>query len=209
MEDSWLQRVKRLHALASTGLFFGDSEFDKERYQEIADIAEDMLSDLGQVPLRQLQGLFPDFAEGYATPKVDVRAAVLRESKVLMVREKTDGLWTLPGGYADVGYSAGENAAKEVREESGLKVEPGKLYAVFHKAKHEYTPDVRDFYKFYFLCHEIGEQAQEPVAGMETLDAGFFSLDQLPPLSEGRSILRHIELAFAHRDDPLRPADFD
>lgn len=208
MEDTWLTRAKRLHALASTGLHFGESDFDRERYQEIADIAAAMISDLGQVPLARLQGLFPDFAKGYATPKIDVRAAVISNDQVLLVREKVDQLWTLPGGYADVGLSAAENTRKEVREEACIDVSVDRLIGVFHKAKHEYRQDVRDFYKFYFLCSEKPGR-QQPSAGSETLDARYFPLDALPALSQGRTIERHIQLAFEHFRNPALPVVFD
>ena len=207
MEDRWLGLAKRLHAIASTGLHFGESEFDRERYQEVADIANQMLADLGNHPIEKLPELFPDFGTGYATPRIDVRAAILRDSKVLLVREKLDGLWTLPGGYADVGLSAAENVVKEVREESCLTVTVDRLIGVFHKAKHEYTLDARDFYKFYFLCRDDG--LEDPAIGPETTDVGFFALDALPPLSAGRSISKHIAMAFEAAADPAFETRFD
>lgn len=196
-----------MQAIASTGLFFGESDFDKERYEEIAGIANNMLGDLGNRPINEIASLFPDFASGYATPKVDVRAAVIRDSSILLVREKLDGLWTLPGGYADVGVSAAENVTREVMEESGLAVQAVKLFGVFHKAKHEYTQDARDFYKFHFLCEEL--VTQEPAPGSETSAAAFFQLQDLPPLSEGRSIKKHIALAFEHHSNASLPTVFD
>ena len=207
MEDEWLSRAKRLHAIASTGMHFTDSEFDRERYEEVAQIATQMLADLGNKPIEQLTDLFPGFGESYATPMVDVRAAIIRDDRILLVREKLDGLWTLPGGYADVGLSAGENTIKEVREESGLEVSIHRLMGVFHKAKHAYRQDPRDFYKFYFLCKE--ETAQDPVIGPETTDVDFFTLSSLPPLSLGRSIQQHIELAFEFHQNPDQPVLFD
>lgn len=207
MEDQWLSKAKRLHALASTGLNFTESEFDRERYAEIADIATQMLADLANKPINQLEELFPTFGKSYATPMVDVRAAIIRDDRILLVREKLDGLWTLPGGYADVGLSAGENAVKEVQEESGLAVAVHRLIGVFHKAKHAYTQDPRDFYKFYFLCRETADQ--EPAIGHETTDVDFFTMSSLPPLSLGRSIQQHIELAFEFHNNPDQPVIFD
>ena len=207
MEDSWLAMAKKLQAVASTGMFFGESEFDKERYAEVNEIASQMLADLGQKTISQLPDLFPDYAKGYATPKVDVRAAIIRDNQILLVREALDGLWTLPGGYADVGLSAAENTIKEVKEESGLDVSIRQLIGVFHKAKHEYTQDVRDFYKFYFLCDDDG--TSEPETGPETTDTGFFYLESLPPLSLGRSIHKHIELAFEFNNNPQLSTVFD
>ena len=112
MENRWLAQAKRLQALASTGLHYAKEEFDRERYREIAGIANAMLADLGNVPITRIEGLVSEFAQGYATPKVDVRGALIEGGKILLVQEKTDGRWALPGGFADVGRSAAENVAK-------------------------------------------------------------------------------------------------
>ncbi len=207
MEDRWLSWAKRLHAIASTGLHFGAADYDKERYAEIGAIAGDMLAMLGEVPLTRISELVPDFAQGYATPKIDVRGAVFSGERVLLVRERADGLWTLPGGYADVGLSAAENVEKEISEEANLTVKARQLYAVRHKSKHAYQPDVRDFYKFFFLCEQIDDEL--PVAGAECLDAGYFALDDLPDLSSGRVIRADTESAYSYRADPLRLTAFD
>ena len=207
MEDRWLQKAKRLHAIASTGLHFAESAFDRERYAEIAAIANEMLADLGNVPLERIGGLIPDFAQGYATPKVDVRAAVFRDDRVLLVQESMDRRWTLPGGYADVGFSAAQNVVKEVEEEAGLRVAVHRLYSVRHKARQPYDPDVREFYKLFFVCGRLDED--EPAPGHETLDAGFFALDALPPLSTHRVLESDIVAAFAARSDPSLPVLFD
>lgn len=207
MEDLWLGWAKRLQAIASTGLHFGAHDYDKERYAEVGEIAQQMLAALGQVPINRIQELVPDFAQGYATPKIDVRGAVFEGEQILLVRERTDGLWTLPGGYADVGLSAAENVVKEISEEANLQVKARQLYAVRHKAKHAYTPDTRDFYKFFFLCERLDEAL--PAAGSECLDAGFFARGQLPALSLGRVINADIDAAFLHRQDPRRFTAFD
>ncbi len=207
MEDPWLAWAKRLQAIASTGLHFGAHDYDKERYAEVGEIAQQMLAALGEVPIRRIQDLVPDFAQGYVTPKIDVRGAVFDGDAILLVRERTDGLWTLPGGYADVGLSAAENVVKEIAEEANLPVSAQRLYAVRHKAKHAYKPDTRDFYKFFFLCDRLDEAI--PVAGSECLDAGFFAAAELPALSMGRVIQADIDAAYAHREDPGRLTIFD
>jgi ADP-ribose pyrophosphatase YjhB (NUDIX family) len=208
MEDQWLSWAKKLQALGSTGAFFSTSEFDAERYQEITDIANAMLASLGRVPIERIAELIPDYAQGYVTPKIDVRAAIVRGSQVLLVQEKTDQLWTLPGGYADVGISAAANAEKEVREEACLNVVAKRLYGVFHKAKHEYAEDSRDFYKLYFLCQEA-DTTVIPAPGLETMDARFFERHDLPALSEGRVIEKHLQLAFEYVANPTRPVFVD
>jgi len=154
MEDQWLGWAKRLEALSTTGQHFTKDPFDRERYK---DIACAMMSAIGNVPLERIDDLVSDSAKGYVTPKVDVRGAVIQNGKVMLVREITDGLWTLPGGFADVGLSPSENIVKEVWEEAGVKVEVTGLYSIRHKAKRDYEPDLRDFYKLFFLCRQIDD----------------------------------------------------
>ena len=194
MESSWLAMAKRLQALAATGQHFTRCQFDLERYQEIETIALQMLSDLGSIPLEQVQGLFADGDPGYVTPRVEVRGAVIREGKILLVQEKEDGRWAMPGGYADVGISAADNIEKEVFEEANLVVKAVQLYALRHKAKGNYPPDSRDFYKLHFLCDQVDPAAQ-PAPGAETLKTGFFSADDLPPLSLGKNLPEDIQAA--------------
>ena len=207
MEDLWLALAKRLQSIASTGLHYSQEAFDKERYAEIASIANDMLASLGNVPVARIEELIPDFATGYATPKVEVRGAVIRDERVLLIREACDGLWAMPGGFADVGISPAENIIKEVREEASLPVRASAVYGIRHKAKHEYDPDVRDFYKIFFLCESLDDA--DPAPGLEATEARFFGLDDLPPLSTGRVLRKDIEAAFLFRDDPESLLLFD
>ena len=202
MEDQWLQWAKRLQAIASTGLHYSESEFDQERYREVAAIAASMLASLGNIPIQRIEGLLSDFAKGYATPKIDVRGAVIEDGKVLLVRERSDGLWTLPGGFAEVGLSATENVIKEIREEAGIRASVSGLYSVRHKAKQAYAPDIRDFYKMFFLCRRVDAEPLKP--GSETTDAAFFARDGLPELSRGRVIEKDIEAAFVFHENPER-----
>ena len=198
MENRWLAQAKRLQAIASTGLHYTRDEFDRERYREIADIANAMLADLGNVPIARIEGLVSEFAKGYATPKVDVRGALIEDGKILLVREKSDGKWALPGGFADIGRSAAENVAKELHEEAGVSVSVRSLYAVRHMAKGPYEPDARDFYKLFFLCDR--EDCDAPAAGLETIDAAFFARSELPELSPARVLPGDIEAAFAFHE---------
>lgn len=207
MEPIWLTYAKRLQAIAATGLSYKPHVFDQERYEEVAEIAARMMAELGQVPLAALQAGLDRPGDGHVTPKIDVRGAVIREGRILLVQEECDGLWTLPGGYADVGLSGGENVAKEVWEEAGLRVRASRLYALRHKARHEYQPDHREFYKLYYLCEET--EVLTPQVGPETSDVGFFAPDALPPLSRGRTIEGSISAAFAALADPGRAVEFD
>ncbi len=208
MEDRWLAWAKRLHAIASTGLHYAEGPYDRERYAETATIASEMLAALADVPPRRILDLVPDFARGYATPLVEVRGAIVDHgNRILLVREASDGRWTLPGGFADVGRSPRENIVKEVLEEASIHVEARTLYAVRHKARHRYDADTRDFYKLFFLCERLDDAAPRP--GAETTDAAFFAADAIPPLSTGRTLPEDVAAALARARDPSRPIEFD
>jgi ADP-ribose pyrophosphatase YjhB (NUDIX family) len=208
VEDRWLAWAKRLHAIAATGLHYAEGPFDRERYAEAASIANEMLAALADVPPQRIRDLVPDFARGYATPLVEVRAAIFdRDTHILLVREASDGRWTLPGGFADVGRSPSENIVKEVLEEASIRVDARTIYAVRHKARHRYDADTRDFYKLFFLCERLDETAPRP--GPETTDAAFFAERAIPPLSTGRTLPEDVAAAFARARDPSRPVEFD
>ncbi|MGI9369258.1 MAG: NUDIX hydrolase [Ruegeria sp.] len=207
MEDTWLSRAKRLLALAETGQHFTKDPYDRERYDEIAGMARAMLADLGRVPVSRMDGLISDHAGGYATPSLDLRAAVIRDGCILLVQERSDGRWSMPGGFADIGYSPAENVEREVWEEAGLQVRARHLYALRHKARHPYPADVRDFYKLFFLCDEVS--SSPPKAGAETSAAAFFAADALPELSLGRNLKVDVEAAFAAHHAGKAPVSFD
>jgi len=207
MEDSWLGIAKRLQSIAATGGEFTQDKYDRERYQEISELALTMLSNLGRVPIKTIDGLVGLKARGYDTPKIDVRGAIFRDNQILLVQEESDGLWTLPGGYADVGFSAAENVEKEVYEEAGIRVKAQQLFNVRHKAKGDFDPDVRDFYKLYFICEILNDQGLSP--GTETLDARFFSKSEIPPLSKGRVIVEDLNMAWDFSTKEYAPALFD
>lgn len=206
-ENKWLTYAKRMHALATTGLEFTDSHYEQDRYKEIQAIATSMLAELSSTPIEPVHNLMLHGIDGYITPKTDVRAAIIQDNKILLVQEKTDRRWALPGGYADIGINPAENAVKEVWEEAGIKVKANKLYALRHKASGEYKPDLRDFYKLFFLCEQI--DTNKVCAGSEVLDADFFGLDNLPELSTGRVVLSDLEAAYRHQTDLSRATYYD
>lgn len=208
MEDQWLSWAKQLQGIASTGVHFSEDPYDTVRYEQVADIANAMLAALGSVPVDRIESLVSDFGKGYATPKIDVRGAVIDDGKVLLVREASDGLWTLPGGYADVGISPSENVVKEIWEEASLKVSATALYAVRHKARHDYDQDARDFYKLFFLCMRMDDAVATPSDG-ETTEAEFFYPQKLPALSTGRVLAKDIAGAFEFQASRGRAAAFD
>ena len=206
MENDWLTYAKRLQALASTGLVYCKDPYDIERYQEIAGIAQDMLAKLFSVPLERIGELAPS-ARAHVTPLVDVRGAVIEDDRIMLVREGLTGRWTLPGGFAEFGFSAAENVVKEIKEEACIDVEVRQLFSIRHKAKGPFNPDARDFYKFYFLCERVSEAL--PKAGPEVTDVAFFGLDELPALCTDRVVAEDMARAFAFHRTPGKPAIFD
>ncbi|MDO6589137.1 DNA mismatch repair protein MutT [Loktanella sp. D2R18] len=207
MDLEWLANTKRLKAIADSGRHFARDPFDIERYTEISQIAIAMMARLADAPVAEIEGLLASSSEGYATPKIDVRGALIREGRILLVREHRDGVWSLPGGFADVGLSAAQNIRKEFLEEAGLSVEVLQLYALRHKAQNPYDSDLFDYYKLFFLC-EAGDD-QIPSTGLETTSVGFFTPDALPPLSHKRVLESDIKAAFACSADPGRAPLFD
>lgn len=129
MNHQWIEVAKRLQSIAQAGLTYSKSKYELERFEEIRKISAEMMSQYADTQFDKVTDLFAN-ETGYQTPKVDVRAVVFRDNQILMVREESDGCWSLPGGWADIGYSPGENAVKEVREEAGLDVRPIRLLAV-------------------------------------------------------------------------------
>ncbi|MCP3725288.1 NUDIX hydrolase [Paraburkholderia sp. CNPSo 3272] len=193
-----LARARRLLALAQTGLHYATSPFDTERYAEIASIAHQQLAELASMQTSDVAAFFA-FETGYANPKLDVRCAVFNPSgQILLVREAVDGLWSLPGGWADVGVSPAENAAKEAREESGYTVDIVRLLAVWDMLKHGHPPSVFHIWKLVFLGEIV--RAGE-IAGAETDAAQFFDIDDLPALSEGRILPEQIRRLDALRNN--------
>ncbi|RMG65626.1 MAG: NUDIX domain-containing protein [Bacteroidetes bacterium] len=204
--NRWLAYAQRIHALAVTGLTYGLGPFDRERYQELEDLALDMLSDLGDGPPFDLKPLFP-IEQGYQTPKVDVRGVVFDEDRILLVREQDNQRWALPGGWADVGLTPAENVVKEVEEESGLKVEAKALIAVLDKKCHPHRPEEPHYaYKMFFYCEAFGGHLR---TSYETTEVGFFSRHSLPMLSENRNTPGQIEMCFDYHERPTLGTRFD
>jgi ADP-ribose pyrophosphatase YjhB (NUDIX family) len=197
----WAQRIQ---AIAQTGLVYARDPFDRDRYQELREMAIEMARASGaDEPAARLAFTSED---SYPTPKVDVRAVVFRGDEVLLVREARTGAWTFPGGWADIGDTPGGVAERETREESGYAVKPRKLIAVFDKSRHEHPPSLFYTYKMLVLCDLVGGEARE---SHETDGVGFFSRDALPPLDLERTAPSQVACAFAHHAEPSRPADFD
>ena len=204
---NWLDWSRRLQALAQTGLTYTQSQYDRERYAEILRIAAEITAAHTNAEADQLLDFF-SHDSGYATPKVDVRAVVFKDDQILMVKERIDSLWTLPGGWADVGDSPSSMAVREVREESGYEVCAVRLLALYDRdaPHHGHPPIPWHSYKVFFLCNLIGG---EPSISNETEAVGFFPLDSLPPLSIDRVTESEIHRVYALHRDPTLPPDFD
>lgn len=192
-QQDLLRYLKRMQAMAKVGLSYAKDPYDLERYEEIRDSTNQLLSQLGQEPLINVERLFQDLDDDYPTPKVDVRAVVVRDGHILLVQEKTDQQWALPGGWCDLGLSPAENVVKEVREEAGLRVKATRVLAVWDKAKQDHPPDLRSIYKIVFHCEELSETGASPVAGHEVAAAAFFADDALPDLSLTRNTPSQIQ----------------
>lgn len=205
-DPPWLEWAKKLQAIAQNGLTFAQSVHDEERYGAVREIAADMLARGSGVGIEKIAGLL-EGETGYATPKVDVRGAVFREGKILLVRERSDGRWTLPGGWADPCCSPAENVVREVREEAGYEVRAEKVLAVFDRGKHPHVPPFAfHVYKIFLRCELLGGEG-EP--GVETDAVGFFGPGELPELSVGRTTPWQIARMFEHAANPGWPTDFD
>lgn len=198
--------ARKLQATAQTGLEFNTNEYDRERYELIAKIAAELMASHCETPIETFQKMFA-VQDGYATPKVDVRAAAFRDGKILLVREAADGLWTLPGGWADVNDAPHDAVEREVREESGFHAKAIKLAAVYDRAKHPHEPPLPfHVYKMCFICEITGGEA---TPSHETPEVGFFAPDALPPLSISRILEFQIHRMFEHAKNPSLPTDFD
>lgn len=205
MKEKWLELAQRLQSIAQSGLFYSNNEFEIERYKLVMEIAEEMISMKTGFEKDEIDKLFIREA-GHPTPKVDVRGVVFKDNKILLVKEKVDGKWTVPGGWADVGSSPSENAEREVFEESGYRVKAKKVLAVYDRNKQGHTPFIFHLYKIFFLCEIIGGESK---TSFETDDVDFFGLDELPELSTGRVTRKQIERFFEHYKNPDLPTDFD
>jgi ADP-ribose pyrophosphatase YjhB (NUDIX family) len=203
--DTWIAIAQRIQALAQTGLTYATGPYDLERYSELAGIAANMIAGPEPQQVALAARLFAAEA-GYATPKVDVRAAVFQDDRILLVRELEDGCWTFPGGWAEVGQSAAESVEREVREESGYLVKAVKLLACWDRDRYPHPAIPFHAYKLLFRCELVGGS---PSASSETTDVGFFAEDQIPPLSTTRTLPGQISFAFASLYDPDAPTVFD
>lgn len=205
-DPQWLIIARELRAIAQTGLTFTADRFDRQRYERVRELAAMMLAQGSGGDRDAILGILLE-DKGYGTPKVDVRGAAFVDGRVLLVREISDGKWTLPGGWADVNQSASECVVREIAEESGFVAKTLKLAAV-HDYQRSNRPagHIDSIYKIFFVCEITGGEAR---TSDETSEVAFFARDVLPPLSLGRTTAAQIDRMFQHAKHPELAADFD
>lgn len=183
--------ARELKAIAQTGLAYGKDVYDLERYQQMNGLSNQMLSYISDFSSDEIDGKLP-IEEGYATPKIAVRGIVLKDQQVLMVKETADGLWSLPGGWCDIGFSAAENIEKEIEEETGLRTKATKLLSFYDQRLHRFSVSMQHIYTVYFLCEIVEGKLR---GSIETADVNFFSPNQLPTLSIQRVTKKQLQTA--------------
>jgi len=188
-----IELVKRLQSIADIGLLYSVNDYDKERYLEIKNISMQFWEKLSGVEMNIIKDLLPD-AKEYPTAKVDIRGILIEDRRVLLVREMNDGKWSLPGGWADIGYSPKEVIIKEFKEETGIDIFPERLLAIFDKRKHPHPPQQFYVYKLVFHCTSLSSDIKK---GFDMVDVQFFDIDHLPPLSENRILESQIHTLYS------------
>jgi ADP-ribose pyrophosphatase YjhB (NUDIX family) len=202
----WLDWVRRLQAIAQIGIEYCKDPYDRQRYEEIRGLAAEISAkSVGLPDATPLVDLFQNEL-GYATPKIDIRTAVFDSDRILLVREREDGLWTLPGGWADIGESLSSAAVREVKEESGYEIVVRKLAAVYDRDKHGHPPMAYHVYKFFFVGQLCGGKAEHSI---ETNGVEFFGENELPPLSIARITSTQLKHMFGHSRNPAWPTSYD
>lgn len=193
MNNGILEDIKRIKAIADIGLLYRKDEYDKERYEELQALAFRLLTKISGCEEGALKESFP-LQKDYPTAKVDIRALVLSpDKKILLVQEQSDGRWSLPGGWAEIGFTPSETVVKECKEETGLDVVPKKLVAVFDKRKHPHPPEPHYVFKMVFWCEAVTSEINK---GFDVLDVHYFDAAGLPPLSENRILESQIRLVY-------------
>jgi ADP-ribose pyrophosphatase YjhB (NUDIX family) len=205
MSVKWLEWARRIQAISQAGLAFSKDPYDRERYEELQSVSAEIFSEYSSMDIEKMEGLFKEEL-GYPTPKVDVRGAVFKEGKILLVKEKQEEKWSLPGGFCEVGLSPAENVVKEIKEESGYETTPKKLLALLDMNAHPHPPQPFHYYKIFIQCELVGGTAS---GGTETNAVQFFSEEQLPILSTGRNTESQIHMLFEFLHHPNKEVVMD
>jgi ADP-ribose pyrophosphatase YjhB (NUDIX family) len=199
--------AQRIRALSQTALTYSSNDYEIERSKELIEISDRIASIVGGVSEAEISACYIPIKE-YVTPKVDIRAVIFNDrDELLLVQEQIDGLWSLPGGWSDVGYTPTEVVIKEVKEETGYDVRVVRLLAVLDKRCYNHPASPLYIYKMCFLCEIAGNEESDLT--FDILDKGFFALDNLPPLSLPRILPEQIQLLDALRRNPSLPVKVD
>lgn len=201
----WLNIAREIQQLAQTGNAFATTNYEKDRYKRLNEIVAEIIEHHTQLEKEAVKISLME-QPGYATPKVDVRAAIVDNNKILLVQESTDNCWAMPGGWADVGNYPSDVAVRETKEESGYDVRPIKVVGVYDANRIGRRLEFFHAFKIIFLCKLVGGNAK---TSEETLDVKFFAFDELPSLSENRTNKKHIDEIKLHLKDPNRKTYFD
>ena len=202
--NKWIAWAREIFSMSQAGLTYSQNEFDIERYKRLQEITAEMIESQSGLSKESVLESF-SMQAGYATPKIDVRGAVIRDNKILLIQERMDGRWAMPGGWADLGNSPASVAEREVWEESGYRVKAEKVVAVLDANRIE-PFEFYHAYKIIFLCTLLDG---EPRISHETLAVDFFDPGHLPLLSLYRTNEDMIKEVFAHLQNPERPVTFD
>jgi ADP-ribose pyrophosphatase YjhB (NUDIX family) len=205
MKEKWLTWASELQSIAQAGLAFGENQYDRDRYQQIRDLSIEILHEYTDMDHKKIRDLFAS-ETGYQTPKVDIRAAVFSVDKILLVNEKIDGRWSLPGGWADVNSSVSESAVRECFEEAGAVVKPKRIVAIHLGNRHNNHNFPFTIYKIFVECELIEYRFAE---NTETLGSDFFRLDELPELSTERNTIEQIRVCFEAKKCKVFETIFD
>jgi ADP-ribose pyrophosphatase YjhB (NUDIX family) len=201
----WLEWAREIQQLSQTGLAFAVTDYEKQRYKRLTEITAEIVEHHTLLEKEAVERILMKQL-GYATPKIDVRAAVIKDDMILLVQEISDEKWAMPGGWADVGDIPSEVAIRETKEESGFDVKPVKVIGVYDANRLGGQLEFFHAFKIVFLCELMGGEA---AVSDETMDVRFFSFDDLPPLSLNRTNNKHIKDILAHLEDPQRSTNFD
>lgn len=203
-QPMWLEWAKELQFIAQAGLTYSKDVFDIERFQRIREMSAEIMSLYSGLSLERVEALFCN-ETGFQTPKLDTRAAIFQDNKILLVKEK-DGRWSLPGGWVDVNQTIKGNTEKEVKEESGLDVHATRIIAVQDRNQHNLPPYAYNVCKVFVLCEKIGGEFQ---VNTETTESRYFDLSELPLLAEEKNCQEQIAMCFAAYQDEGWQVQFD
>ena len=202
--EKWLELIIEIQSLAQNGLAYTNNVYDKERFERLRDISAEMLSMKSDLSLEKVKDLFCN-EKGYQTPKLDTRAVIFKDDKILLVKEN-NGTWSLPGGWVDVLESVASNTVKEAKEETGLDVVPKRIIAIQDRNKHNKPIYAYGICKIFVLCEVIGGKFEKSI---ETIETNYFSLDELPLLAEAKTNKEQIEMCFKAVNDESWQVQFD